>query len=94
MESCGWFTVPLLVVSGRNPTPRPPGNAGIEAKMKMDGYEIIRIVSGIGLGKPTYSVYTWDSKRKIKTYRNGYTSYAEMIAAHPELKDKVLCGTK
>ena len=30
----------------------------------------------------TYAVYTRDIG---KTYRNGYASYKEMIAAHPEL---------
>lgn len=55
--------------------------------MKMDGYDVIREDTGIendsGVCLRTiYRVYTLP-----KHYRYGYTSYKQMVAAHPELKD-------
>ena len=67
----------------------------------MDGYDIQKNVcltdyTGKTLetlkAKPRnvtlYRVYTWDyeNNRTVKHYRRGYTSYKQMIAAHPELK--------
>ena len=58
--------------------------------MTMHGYDIAHVTYGYGndaYNKTTYRAYTWkhENNRTVKHYRNGYASYKQMIAAHPEL---------